>query len=156
MTASEQLQAHGITLSSPPPAVGAYRPAVRTGRLVFTSGQLPFEPNGELAATGKVPHDVSLDAAQAAARRAVINALAALAAEVGDIDRVTRIVRLNVFVNSSPGFTAQADVANGASHLLKDIFGDAGQHTRCAVGVAELPLNSPVELDLIAEVDGEG
>ena len=99
-----------------------------------------------------MPTDVPLEAASEAARQACLNALAAAAAEAGNLDAVARVVRLNVFVNSAPGFTDQAKVANGASELLGWLFGDAGGHSRCAVGVAELPLNAPVELDLIVEV----
>ena len=102
--------------------------------------------------TGKVPGQVPLEQAQDAARQAVLNALAAVGAEAGSLERVRRVVRLNVFVNSSAGFTDQAKVANGASELLVAVFGDAGRHTRCAIGAAELPLNAPVELDLIVEL----
>jgi len=121
---------------------------VRAGSLIFTAAQIPTK-DGKLIATGKVPRDVSLADAQAAARQAVINALAAVRAELGTLDAVARVVRLNVFVNSAPTFTDQPKVANGASELLLEIFGDAGRHTRCAVGAAELPLDAPVELDLI-------
>jgi enamine deaminase RidA (YjgF/YER057c/UK114 family) len=124
---------------------------VRAGQVIYTSGQLPTVA-GKLTAAGKVPADVSLEAAQAAARQAALNALAAVRSQIGSLDQVQRIVRLNVLVNSSPGFTGQAKVADGASELLLSIFGDAGRHTRCAIGAAELPLNAPVELDLIVEV----
>jgi len=142
-----------LGLEVPPPAapVGAYVPAVRAGNLVYTSGQLPMS-GGKLLATGKVPADVSLEDARAAARQAALNALAAVRGLLGTLDSVARVVRVNVFVNSAPGFTEQAKVANGASELLQAIFGDAGRHTRCAIGAAELPLNAPVELDLILEV----
>jgi len=151
MSIQARLTELGIDLPAPPKPVGAYVPTVRTGALIFTAGQLPGK-DGTLIATGKVPTDVSLEAAQAGARQAALNALAAVAAEVGSLDAVTRVVRVNCFVNSSPGFTDQAKVANGASNVLKDIFGDAGLHTRCAIGAAELPLNAAVELDLIVEV----
>ncbi len=141
----------GIEFPQPAEALGSYVPAVKTGKLVFTSGQLPI-CDGKLTAAGKVPCDVSVQNAQDAAKRAVINALAAIEQVSGGLDSVARIVRVNCYVNSSPGFTDQAQVANGASDLLIAIFGDVARHTRCAVGVAELPLNSPVELDLIVEL----
>ena len=151
MTAEAKLKELGIDLPAPVKPLGAYVPAVRAGQLVFTSGQVPLK--GEvLVAAGKVPTEVSLEQAQGAARTAVLNALAALRAEVGSLDAVARIVRMNVFVNSAPGFTNQAAVANGASDLLGQVFGEAGRHTRCAIGVAELPRNAPVELDLVVEL----
>ena len=151
MTPSQRLKKLGLDLPGAPQPVGAYVPAVRTGRLVYTAGQLPMT-DGRLLATGKVPTDVSLPDAQAAARQAALNALAAVCTLAGSIDAVRRVIRLNVFVNSAPGFTDQAQVANGASDLLAAVFGDAGQHTRCALGAAELPLASPLELDLIVEI----
>jgi enamine deaminase RidA (YjgF/YER057c/UK114 family) len=123
----------------------------RAGNLVFTAGQLPGR-EGKLVATGKVPTDVSLEAAQKAAQVAVLNALAAVVGVAGSLDCVRRIVRLNCFVNSAAGFTDQAKVANGASELLTAIFGEAGKHSRCAIGAAELPLNAPLELDLVVEI----
>ncbi len=152
MGAEQRLKELGIELPPPAQPVGAYVPAVRTGRLIFTAGQLPMQ-NGQLPAAGKVPQTVSLAHAQAAARQAVLNALAAVRDSAGSLDGVARIVRLNVYVNSSPGFTDQALVANAASELLADIFGPAGAHSRCAIGAAELPLDAPVELDLIVEAD---
>ncbi len=151
MTAEQKLRKLGIELPATPEPVGAYVPAVRAGGLVFTSGQLPIK-DGQLIAAGKVPAEVDLDQAAAAARQACLNALSAARAEIGSLDAINRIVRLNVFVNSSAGFTDQAKVANGASELLTEIFGESGRHTRCAIGAAELPLNTPVELDLIVEV----
>ena len=151
MTPEQKLQSLGIELPAPAKPVGAYVPAVRTGNLVFTAGQLPMK-DGTLTATGKVPGDVSLQDAQLAARQALLNALSALRVEAGTLENVSRIVRLNVLVNSSPGFTDQAKVANGASDLLLELFGDAGKHTRTAVGAAELPLSAPVELDITAEI----
>jgi enamine deaminase RidA (YjgF/YER057c/UK114 family) len=152
MTPEQKLQSLGIELPTPATPVGAYVPAVRTGNLVFTAGQLPLK-DGSLTAEGKTPGDVSLQDAQLAARQALLNALSALRAEIGSLDNVSRIVRLNVLVNSSAGFTDQAKVANGASDLLLELFSDAGKHTRTAVGVAELPLNAPVELDITAEIN---
>jgi len=141
----------GLALPAAARPVGAYVPALQTGGLVFTAGQLPMA-DGRMPATGKVGGDVSVEQAQDAARQAVLNALAAVQAQAGSLDRVRRVVRLNVFVNSSGGFTDQAKVANGASELLVAVFGDAGRHTRCAIGVSDLPLDAPVELDLIVEL----
>jgi len=129
---------------------GSYMPAVTTGNLVFTAGQLPFV-DGALLLTGKVGAEVTAEEAHGCARQCAINALAAIAAELGSLDRVTRVVKVVGFVSSDPSFTGQAGVLNGASQLLGDIFGDAGVHSRSAVGVAVLPLNSPVEVELIVE-----
>ncbi|MCY2926583.1 MAG: RidA family protein [Planctomycetota bacterium] len=151
MSAETRLKELGIDLPAPVKPLGAYVPAVRTGQLVFTSGQVPLK--GEtLVAAGKVPTDVTVEQAQGAARVAVLNALSAVRAQVGSLDAVARIVRMNVFVNSAAGFTSQALVANGASELLGEIFGEAGRHTRCAIGAAELPRNAPVEIDLVVEL----
>jgi len=151
MTPEQKLQSLGIELPPAAKPVGAYVPAVRTGNLIFTAGQIPTK-DGQLTAAGKVPTDVSLQDAQAAARQALLNALSAIRAEIGSLDGVRRIVRLNVFVNSAAGFTDQAKVANAASDLLIEIFGEAGRHTRTAIGAAELPLNAPVELDVCVRV----
>lgn len=125
-------------------------PAVISGNLVFTAGQLPFV-DGELPTTGKVGAEVTPDDAKALARTAAINALAAVAAVIGSLDRVARIVKVVGFVSSDPSFFAQPGVLNGASELLGEIFGDLGVHARSAVGVAVLPLNSPVEVELTVE-----
>ena len=151
MKPSEQLVELNIALPTVASPVGSYVPAIRTGQLVMTSGQLPLQ-QGNLTASGKVPGDVPLEEAAKAASVAGLNALAAAADAAGGIDNIHRIIHVSVFVNSSPGFTDQAKVANGASDLLVKIFGDAGRHTRAAVGVAELPLNAAVELDLIVEL----
>jgi enamine deaminase RidA (YjgF/YER057c/UK114 family) len=151
MSMHDRLAELNITLPPAPQPVGAYVPTVRTGDLVFTAGQLPGK-DGELIATGKVASEDDIAAAAAGARQAVLNALAAIVAEVGSLDAITRVVRLNCFVNSAAGFTDQAKVANGASELLVELFGEIGKHTRCALGAAELPLNAAVELDLIVEV----
>lgn len=130
--------------------VAAYIPAVRTGSLVYTSGQLPFV-DGELSAVGKVGADVTLEAAAEAARLCALNALAAVHDLVG-LDEVVRIVKVVGFVASAPGFADQPLVINGASEFLGEVFGEAGAHARSAVGVSELPKNTPVEVELIAEV----
>ncbi len=152
MKASENLAKLGIELPAVATPVGSYVPAIRTGNLVITSGQLPLK-NGELTFQGKVGGTgATIEQAAGAAEVSVINAIAAAAAVAGGIDRIVRVVRLGVFVNSAAGFFDQAKVANGASDLLVKVFGDAGKHARAAVGVAELPLNAAVELELTVEI----
>ena len=140
----------GIELPPVAAPVAAYVPAVRTGNHVYTSGQLPFV-DGKLELTGKVGDAVTAEDAKTAARIAALNALAAVDALVG-LDNVVRIVKVVGFVASADGFTGQPGVINGASEFLGEVFGDAGVHARSAVGVAELPLAAPVEVELIAEV----
>ena len=151
MKPEEQLRALGLELPPAPKPVGAYVPAVRTGNLVFVSGQLPMK-DGKLMATGHVGREVTLAEAQACARQAALNALAVVAAEIGGLAKVARIVRITGHVASAPRFTDQAKVLNAASELLAQVFGDAGRHSRAAVGTAELPLGAPVELEMIVEV----
>ncbi len=151
MKPSEQLAALAIQLPTVAAPVGSYVPAARTGNLVLTSGQLPVR-DGKLICAGKVGSDVTLEQAAEAARVAVLNAIAAAAGAAGGLDNIARVLRLGVFVNSAPGFTDQAKVANGASDLLVKIFGDPGKHARAAVGMAELPLGAAVELELMVEV----
>lgn len=141
-----------LGLELPPVAapVAAYVPAVVSGNHVFTSGQLPFI-DGALPATGKVGAAVSAEDAKAYAARCAVNAMAAIKAQIGDLDRVTRIVKVVGFVASEPSFTGQPGVINGASELLGQVFGEAGSHARSAVGVAVLPLDAPVEVEVIAE-----
>jgi enamine deaminase RidA (YjgF/YER057c/UK114 family) len=151
---SHRLSELGITLPPVAAPVAAYVPAVRSGSLVWTSGQLPFV-DGALAVTGKVGVGAGLvDPAAAAgmARTAALNALTAVAELAGSLDRVHRIVKVVGFVASDPSFTGQPAVVNGASELLGQIFGDAGVHARSAVGVAVLPLDSPVEIELVVEL----
>lgn len=147
----ERLRQLGIDLPEAATPLAAYVPAVRSAGLVFTAGQLPLR-NGELVATGKVGTDVGVDEAVDCARLCALNALAAVNAEAGSLDRVVRVVKAVVFVASGPGFTAQPEVANGASELLGEVFGDAGRHARSAVGVAVLPRDAPVEVELVVEV----
>lgn len=149
-TVSARLERLQITLPTVAAPVAAYVPAVRTGNQVWTSGQLPFV-DGQLAATGKVGDDVTPEEATRLARTAALNALAAVDALVG-IDNVTRVLKVVGYVASSEGFTGQPAVVNGASNLMGEIFGEAGAHARAAVGVAELPLGAPVEVELIVEV----
>lgn len=151
MTPSKRLAELNITLPNAAAPVANYVPAVRSGGYVYTSGQIPFK-DGKLAFTGKVPTDLSVEAAAEAAGICVLNAVAAVAQAVDGVDHIRRILKVTVFVNSSPGFHQQPKVANGASDLLVQIFGDAGRHARSAVGVAELPLNAAVEVELTAEV----
>ncbi|MER3388421.1 MAG: RidA family protein [Microcella sp.] len=140
----------GISIPQLAKPVAAYVPAVVTGHLVHTAGQLPFV-DGALQATGKVGADVSAEDAAGYARTCVLNALAAAQSVIGSLDRVTRIVKVTGFVASAPDFTGQPTVLNGASVVLGEIFGEAGQHARSAVGVAVLPLDAPVEVELILE-----
>lgn len=140
----------GLELPAVAAPAGAYVPAVVTGNLVYTAGQLPFI-DGALPETGKVGAAVSAEAAKGWAARAALNALAAVEGAIGSLDRVTMVVKLVGFVASDPGFTGQPGVINGASELIGQVFGDAGAHARSAVGVAVLPLDSPVEVELIVE-----
>jgi enamine deaminase RidA (YjgF/YER057c/UK114 family) len=150
MSPSERLAHLKLTLPDVAPPVGSYVPATRSGQCILTSGQLPFR-DGQLIYAGKVPGDVSVGDAAEGAKVAVLNGLAAAAQIAGGVDIISRIVRVCVYVNSSPGFTEQPKVANGASDVLAQIFGDAGRHARSAVGVAELPLGSAVEVELTVE-----
>ncbi len=150
MSVSDRLAELGIELPEVVAPLASYVPAVRTGNLVFTAGQLPVKA-GELARTGKVDTEVGADEAGALARICALNALAALNSLVG-IDAVTRVVKVVGFVASAPGFHGAPGVVNGASELLGEVFGDNGLHARSAVGVAELPLGAPVEVELVVEV----
>jgi enamine deaminase RidA (YjgF/YER057c/UK114 family) len=146
-----RLAALGLTLPPVAAPVAAYVPAVRSGPYVYTAGQLPLA-DGKLPRTGKVGAQVSVDDAAVLARTCALNALAAVASVAGGLSAVTRIVKVTGFVASDPSFTGQPLVVNGASELLLEVFGEAGRHARSAVGVAVLPLDAPVEIELIAEV----
>jgi enamine deaminase RidA (YjgF/YER057c/UK114 family) len=150
MTIDARLAELRITIPALATPAGAYVPFVVTGNLVFTAGQLPFT-DGALPATGKLGDAIDADAGKAYARTAALNALAAVQEAIGSLDRVTRIVKLVGFVASTPDFTGQPGVINGASEVLGEIFGDLGKHARSAVGVAVLPLDSPVEVELVVE-----
>jgi len=150
-TPEERLAALGLELPAVAVPVAAYVPAVRSGSLVFTSGQLPFV-GGQLPATGKVGAEVTAEQAKELARTCALNAVAALAALIGDLSQVVRVVKVVGFVASAPDFTGQPGVVNGASELLGEVFGEAGKHARSAVGVAVLPLDSPVEIEMVVEV----
>ena len=151
MSALARLAELGLTLPPVAAPVAAYVPAVRSGALVWTSGQLPFV-DGTLPVTGKVGAEVDAARAQELAGICALNALAAIAAEVGDLDAVRRVVKVVGFVASAPSFFGQPGVINGASELLASVFGDAGRHARSAVGVAALPLDAPVEVEVVVEV----
>lgn len=152
MSIEARLAELGLTLPEPAKPVASYVPTVRTGNLVFCSGQLPFL-KGQLLAIGPVPTAVDIPTAQAAARQCVLNGLAALRAELGgDLSKLVRVVRIGVFVQSVDGFKEQPQVGNGASDLLVDILGDRGKHARTSVSVNALPLNASVEVEFLFEV----
>jgi enamine deaminase RidA (YjgF/YER057c/UK114 family) len=151
VSVSARLGQLGIELPEVAKPLASYVPAVRTGNLVYTSGQLPMQA-GALAQTGKVGAEVTAEQAKALASICVLNALAAVDSLVG-IDAVTRVVKVVGFVASAPGFNGQPGVVNGASDLLGQVFGDRGAHARSAVGVSELPLDAPVEVELVVEVE---
>jgi enamine deaminase RidA (YjgF/YER057c/UK114 family) len=152
-TPEERLAARGLVLPPVAAPLAAYVPAVRTGPYVYTAGQLPMA-DGKLLATGKVGAEVSPEDAAGLAATCALNALAAVASVAGGLGSIRRIVKMTGFVASSPGFTGQPLILNGASELLLAVLDEAGRHARSAVGVAELPLNAPVEVELIAEVGG--
>lgn len=151
MSAERRLADLGITVPTLPPPVASYVPAVRTGRLVFASGQTPTI-DGVLQVRGKLGDGVSVEEGHRAARLAALNCLAEVRGLLGSLDAVSRVVRLTGYVASAPGFGEQPAVVNGASQLIEEVFGDAGRHARSAIGVAELPFGAPVEIELIVEV----
>jgi len=153
MSIDQRLSELGITLPQPAAPVASYVPAVEAGGLLHISGQISFAEDGGLI-TGRLGEDVDLDGGIAAARRCGVMLLAQMKAALGALDRVERVVKLGVFVNSTPGFTDQPKVANGASELMQEVFGEAGRHARSAVGVAVLPLGVAVEVDAIVAVRG--
>ena len=146
-----KLKSLNIILPSPPKPAGAYIPVVKSGNTVYVSGQIPIE-DGKVAFKGKVPSVQSLEQAQKAAKICAINALAQLKSELGSLDKISKILRVSGFVNSESDFTEQPKVINAASDLLFKIFGEKGQHSRIAVGVASLPLGATVEIDMIVEI----
>lgn len=145
----EKIKSIGIKLPNPPSPAGSYIPVVKSGNLLYVSGQIPME-DGKVVFTGKVS-DTNIEAAQKSARICAINILAQLKKELGDLEKISRIVRLSGFVNSGPEFTQQPKVINAASDLFYEIFGECGKHSRIAVGVSSLPLNSMTEIDAIVE-----
>lgn len=151
MSAEAKLKELGITLPEPPKPVAAYVPFVRSGDLVFTSGQIAIEA-GQLKFKGKIGKDLTPEEGYQAARLCAVNTLAVLKAAVGSLDKVQQIVKVVVFVNSADGFTAQPAVANGASEFYQEVFGEAGRHARSAVGAPELPMNTAVEVEIVARI----
>lgn len=147
----DKLAALGLTVPEVATPVASYIPAVRSGNHVYTSGQLPMR-SGQLLTTGKVGGEVSEEEAVECARQCALNALAAIKAEVGSLSEIKRIVKVVAFVASTPDFTRQPQVANGVSELLGEVFGELGRHARSAVGVPVLPLDAPVEVELLVEV----
>jgi enamine deaminase RidA (YjgF/YER057c/UK114 family) len=151
MSILEKISALGLTLPAVPTPIAAYVNCVRSGNLLFLSGGLPID--GDTKVIGKVPTEVSVDEAREGARMVILNRLAVIRDEIGSLDKVKRIVTLNGFVNSEPDFHGHPQVINGASELLVEIFGDKGKHSRTALGVAALPLNVAVEINLIVEIE---
>ena len=151
MSYEEQLKELGIELPQAPKPVATYIPAVRAGNLLFLSGVLPMQ-NGQLAFTGKLGRDLTVEQGMQAAKMALLNALAIARQELGTLDRITRVVKVVGHVASAEGFTDQPQVLNGASDLLVEIFGDAGRHARVAIGAAELPRRAAVEIEVILAV----
>ncbi|MCE1188002.1 MAG: RidA family protein [Ignavibacteria bacterium] len=148
---SDRLKELNIVIPDAPKPLAAYVPAVKIGDLVYTSGQLPLE-NGAIKFIGKVGAEISTEDGQEAARICAINCMSAILSVVPSLEQIEKIVKVTVFINSTPGYTSQPEVANGASQLLLDIFGEKGKHARSAVGVAELPRNAAVEIELIAKI----
>jgi enamine deaminase RidA (YjgF/YER057c/UK114 family) len=146
----DRLKELSIKIPTPPKPAGSYIPVVTTNNLAFVSGQIPMK-EGKVVFEGKVPKEQSLDSAREAAKICIINGLAQLKVNLGSLDKITKFVRISGFVNSSPNFTEQPKVINAASDLLVEIFGDIAKHSRIAVGVTSLPLNSTVEIDMIVE-----
>ena len=146
----ERLGALGLKLPPPPAPVGSYRPVVRVGALAFVAGQIPVR-DGTVLSPGSVDREVPVEAAQAAARQATLQALSALADALGGLEAIRRVVRVVVYVHVAPGFHREHEVANGASDLLVELFGESGRPARSAVGVASLPRNGPVEVELLVE-----
>jgi enamine deaminase RidA (YjgF/YER057c/UK114 family) len=151
-TPEERLQELGVDLPAPAVPVAAYVPCVRTGHLVYVSGQVP-SLEGKPTHLGHLGEDVDLEAGRAAARTCAVNVLAALKAELGELSRVRRVVKVTGFVASTPGFSDHPQVVNAASELFGEVFGEAGRHARAAVGVAALPLGVPVEVEAVVEVE---
>ncbi|MGB9867078.1 MAG: RidA family protein [Bacillota bacterium] len=152
MSIEQRLKELGITVPEPAKPVAAYVPAVISGNLVYTAGQIPLK-DGQLAFKGKVGQELSLEQGYEAAKICTINCLAAIKGVLGSLDRVKRVVKVTGFVNSAPGFTDQPKIVNGASELLVQVFGEKGKHARSAVGVAELPLNAAVEVEMVVEFE---
>ena len=147
----DKIKELGYSIPEAPKPLAAYIPAIQTGNLIFTAGQLPVQ-NGKLIAEGKLGKDVSPEVGMEAAKISALNCLSVVKSIAGSLDKIERIVKVTVFVNSAEGFTAQPQIANGASEFLVNVFGEAGKHVRSAVGVNELPLNAPVEIEMVVQV----
>jgi enamine deaminase RidA (YjgF/YER057c/UK114 family) len=152
MTAEARLAERGYRLSEPPPPLGRYVRAVTTGNLVFTAGHGPFDAEGATAMRGQVGGELTLEEGQEAARLCIVSCLASLRSELGDLERVSRVVKMLAFVNCAPGFNSTSAVVDGASELLGEVFGERGIHARAAIGTSVLPGNIPVEIEIIVEV----
>ncbi len=152
MEVERKLADLGLTVTEPNPSIGNFVPAVRTGSLLYVSGNLPRLPDGSMAHTGKLGREVSVEEGYAAARQSAVNCLSAAKSIIGDLDKIQRVVKLLVMVNSDPDFDQQPAVGNGASDLLVELFGESGRHARSAVGMAALPRGAPVEVEMIFEV----
>lgn len=152
MTVDEQLAELGYSLGEPPPPLGRYVRAVTTGNLVFTAGHGPFAADGTPGMRGQVGGELTLDEGKEAARLCIVACLASLRSEIGDLDRVVRIVKMLAFVNCAPGFSSTSAVIDGASELLGDLFGEKGVHARAAIGTSVLPGDIPVEIEIVVEV----
>ena len=152
MEVERKLAEMGLEVAEPNPSIGNFVPAVRAGNIVFVSGNLPRLPDGSMAATGKLGREVSVDEGYAAARQCAVNCLSAAKSIIGDLDKVQRVCKLLVLVNSDPEFDQQPAVGNGASDLLVELYGESGRHARSAVGMAALPRQAPVEVEMILEV----
>ncbi len=148
---NEKLKEMGIEIAEAPKPLASYIPATQLGNLVYTAGQVPLQ-NGKLNIAGLVGKDVSLEDAQAAAKICAMNCLSAVKSVIGNLDKIERIVKVTVFVASADGFVDQPKVANGASDFFVEVFGEKGKHVRSAVGVSGLPINAPVEIEMIAEI----
>ncbi len=151
MSIEEKLRELDIDLPPAPPSVAAYQPWVRTGNLIFTSGQLPWR-DGEIAYAGKLGSEISEEDGYQAARQCALNAISQLQAATGDLDKIQKIVRIEGYVHCAEGFRGHPQVLNGASDLVAEIFGERGQHTRLALGINEMPLNAAVQLAMTAEI----
>ncbi len=147
----EKLKQMGIVLPEAPKPLASYIPCVKSGNLVFTAGQITLE-NGKLKFKGRVGSEITLDEGKDAAKLCAINCLSVIKAEIGSLEKINRIIKVTVFVNSAEGFTDQPKVANGASDLLVEVFGEKGKHVRSAVGVNELPIDASVEIEMVVEV----
>ena len=147
----EKIKELGYILPETPKPLAVYIPAIKVGNLIYTAGQIPLV-DGKLCKEGKVGRDLSEEEGKKAAEICALNCLSAIKSVVGDLDKIEQIIKLTVFVNSEDGFTAQPQIANGASELLGKFFGDIGKHVRSAVGVNELPINAPVEVEMIAQL----